>query len=234
MEFWLHEVIAPESILRNVTFFLLVVSIGMSSMLLLRVVALAAGIAGIVLSGLVVYDPLTLFWMSFFTLMNAVRLVLLRSRKFGRPLNKEEGRFHQTIVPELGVGQVRRLLTAGRWLNGTQGQVLTLQDDPARSLFYIDSGLVDIRVDDAKIGELGAGDLVGEIGISTGEPSTATVVCAGPVRVLEFKADRLYRLLDSHKDLLERVELAVQRSTREKLRRTNEALAHPGGSAHRP
>lgn len=233
MQFWLHEVIAPESIARNVAYFLLVASIGMSSMLILRLLALAAGVVAIMSATFFAYDPLALFWMSFFVLMNLIQLFLLRSRKFGRPLSEEEARFREAVVPAFSPGQVRRLLTAGRWIDGERGRVLTRQNEPVSNLVFIDSGKVDILVDGAKVAELGPGDLVGEIGISTGDASTATAVCAGKVRFLEFRADKLYRLLDSHKDLLDGIELAIQKSLREKLRRTNAAVAHPGtGPAH--
>lgn len=226
MQFWLHEVIAPQSILRNVGFALLVVASGMSSMLLLRLAALVAGLVFIVTYSVVGYDPVGLFWMVFFVLMNGYHLFMLRSRKFGRPLDEEQEHFRQAVVPELHPGQVRRLLTVGKWVTSEDRRALTRQDLPVKSLFFIHKGKVDIIVDGAKVAELGPGDLVGEIGISTGEPSTATAVCRGQVRLLEFKAEPLYRLLDGHKDLLDAIEGSVQRSLREKLRRTNAAMAH--------
>jgi hypothetical protein len=48
------------------------------------------------------------------------------------------------------------------------------------------------------------------------------------VRYLGFQTARLYRLLDAHQDLQDAVELAVQRSLREKLLRSNVRAAHPG------
>jgi hypothetical protein len=225
MQFWLHEVIAPQSILRNIGFALLVVASGMSSMLLLRIAALAAGFVFIVIFSIVAYDPVGLFWMVFFVLMNGYHLFMLRSRKFGRPLDEEQEHFRRAVVPELHPGQVRRLLTVGKWVTADDRRALTRQDQPVRNLIFIHKGRVDIIVDGAKVAEVGPGELVGEIGISTGEASTATAVCRGPVRLLEFKAEPLYRLLDSHKDLLEAIEGAVQRSLREKLRRTNATVA---------
>jgi CRP-like cAMP-binding protein len=85
---------------------------------------------------------------------------------------------------------------------------------------------VDIVVDGRKVAECGPGSLVGEIGMSTGTPATATAVCATPVRYLSFEAQRLYRLLDSHVDLQDAVELAIEKSLSEKLSRSNVAVAH--------
>jgi hypothetical protein len=49
---------------------------------------------------------------------------------------------------------------------------------------------------------------------------------------LSFDARRLYRLLDTHDDLQDAVELAIEKSLREKLHRSNLAAAHP--EAHVP
>ena len=89
-------------------------------------------------------------------------------------------------------------------------------------------GQVDIVVDGKKVADCGPGSLIGEIGLSTGDPATATAVCATPVRYLGFETTRLYRLLDGHVELQDAIELAIERSLRDKLHRANMAAAHPG------
>ena len=82
-----------------------------------------------------------------------------------------------------------------------------------------------------KIAECKAGNLVGEIGVSTGDPATATAVCASPVRYLSFDTGRLYGVLDRHTELQDALELAIQRSLRDKIHRQNFAAAHTAGGA---
>ena len=74
MEFWLHEVIAPQAILRNVGFALLVVSSGMSSMLLLRIAALAAGVVFLIAYSVFGYEPDTPWWSLVDEIREAVRI----------------------------------------------------------------------------------------------------------------------------------------------------------------
>jgi CRP-like cAMP-binding protein len=121
---------------------------------------------------------------------------------------------------------VRRLLAVGRWREVVPGTVLTKTGERIAELVFVVRGQVDIIVDGKKVGEVTAGSLLGETGISTGEAAMATAVCATPVRYLGFEAGRLYRLLDSHSELQDAVELAVERSLREKLNRSNIAAAH--------
>ena len=129
-------------------------------------------------------------------------------------------------MPGLNAGQVRKLLAIGRWREVVPGTVLTKTGERIAELCFVVRGQVDIVVDGRKVGEVTAGSLLGETGISTGEPAMATAVCATPVRYLGFDAGRLYRLLDSHGELQAAVELAVERSLRDKLNRSNLAAAH--------
>jgi hypothetical protein len=225
MTVWVYELLAPEVLLRHLSLFLLVIAIGMPTIKPLRWLALASGAVGIVLAAWMA-DRIGLFWQIVFVAVNLLQMWVGRSRKFGRALNDEEQRFHEAVVPTLDAGQVRRLLTAGEWIDADQGRVLTEQGVATPSLFFLSRGKADVFVDDQRVAGIGPESLIGEIGISTGEPATATVVTAGRVRYLEFKADGLRRLLETHLDLLDAVELAIQRSLRDKLNRANVATAH--------
>ena len=147
---------------------------------------------------------------------------------FGGHLGPEERLFHEKVVPNLGAGQVRQLLAIGRWRDVVAGTTLTRTGQAVGELCFVTRGQVDIVVDGKRVAECGPGSLIGEIGMSTGEPATATAVCATPVRYLGFEAKRLYRLLDSHVALQDAIELAIERSLRDKLNRSNQAAAHAG------
>jgi hypothetical protein len=51
------------------------------------------------------------------------------------------------------------------------------------------------------------------------------------VRYLGFEMGHLYGVLDRHRELQDAVELAIQRSLREKIHRQNFAAAHAAGRA---
>jgi hypothetical protein len=225
---WLTEVFRPETLARHVALFLVVVAVAMPSISLVRLMALVAGVVGVVLSAFVAYDPVGLFWWCLLVIVALVRMVIATSRRFGSPLTGEERLFHEKAVPSLTPGQVRRLLDVGRWREVIAGTVLTRVGEAVSELSFIIRGQVDIIVDGKKVAECGPGTLIGEIGMATGDPATATAVCATPVRYLSFEAKRLYRLLDSHVDLQDAVELAIERSLSEKLHRSNIVAAHHG------
>jgi hypothetical protein len=228
MSLWLTELLTPEALLRHLTLFLVVVAIAMPSLTLVRWLALAAGIAGVCLSLVSASDASGLFWWALLILVAVIRLALSSDWRAGGKLNAEEALFHRAVVPNLTTGQVRLLLKAGRWRQVVPGTVLTRAGQRVAELVFVVRGQVDIVVDGAKVADCGPGSLIGEIGMSTGEPATATSVCASPVRYLGFEADHLYRLLDRHDELQDAIELAVERSLRDKLARTNMAVAHPG------
>jgi hypothetical protein len=228
MSLWLTEVLAPATLYRHLALFLVVVALAMPTLALVRWTALLAGVAGALLAAVVARDPIDFFWWGLLVVIALVRIAFSVTRRPGRPLTTEERMFHDNAVPTLSPGQVRRLLDVGRWREVMAGTTLIRAGERVGELGFIVRGQVDIVVDGHKVAECGPGSLVGEIGMSTGDLATATAVCATPVRYLSFEAARLYRLLDSHADLQDAVELAIEKSLREKLHRSNLMAAHAG------
>ena len=179
---------------------------------------------------MVAYDPTGLFWAILFVVVNLVRIVLDR-RGQTRPFSPEERLFHERIVPSLSPRQTLKLLSVGRWHDVAAGTALTREGEAVAELSFISRGEVDIMVGGRKVAECGPGALIGEGGLATGGAATATAVCATPVRYLGFGAERLYGLLDRHTDLRDAVELAVTRSLRDKLHRSNLGHAKPAAAA---
>lgn len=227
MLMWLYEILPPADLFRHISLFLLVLSMAMPTVALLRWVALAAGVVGVVLSAFIAFDAIGLFWSVLFVVVVAVRIVMASSWSLGRPLSKEQALFQRMVVPELSAGQVRKLLSVGRIREVPPGTALTYQGERTSELSFVLGGTVDIIVDGQRVADCGPGTLIGEISISTGDPATATAVTRGNVRYLGFQTARLYRLLDAHQDLQDAIELAVQRSLRDKLQRSNVRAAHP-------
>jgi len=72
------------------------------------------------------------------------------------------------------------------------GYTLTREGKPGREFFVLVDGTVDVTQKGKKIGELGAGDWLGEIALLTKSPRTATVTSTSPVRILVI-TDRAFR-----------------------------------------
>jgi hypothetical protein len=229
MSMWLYQFFfSPQAVAWQVGLFGIVVALAMPTVALTRIVALIAAIVGIAVAASYAGDPVGVFWWSLMAIVVVVRIVIARGRGFGGRLNAEEQLFHEQVVPGLSVSQARQLLAVGRWRDVVAGTTLTRGGQIVVELCFVTRGQVDIVVDGKRVAECGPGSLIGEVGISTGEPATATAICATPVRYLSFEAKRLYRLLDNHVQLQDAIELAVERSLREKLNRSNLVAAHSG------
>ncbi|MEJ0013252.1 MAG: cyclic nucleotide-binding domain-containing protein [Bauldia sp.] len=226
MNLWLTDILSPTALAHHVALFLIVVAVAMPTIALVRWLALAAGLVGGVTTIYFGFNATEGFWWALLVLVALVRIVRAINWRWGGRLSAEEQMFHEQAVPGLNAGQVRRLLAVGRWREVVPGTVLTRSGERIAELCFVVRGQVDIIVDGKKVAEVTAGSLLGETGISTGEAAMATAVCATPVRYLGFEATRLYRLLDSHTELQDAIELAVERSLREKLNRSNMAAAH--------
>ncbi len=226
MTLWLSDVFSPAGLIRALALLLVVAAIAMPNLALVRWTALIAAIVGVGVSGVLSYDAGALLFWGLLLFVSALRLILASNWSFGGRLSPEAELFHQRVVPGLSAGQVRKLLTAGRFREVVPGTALTHSGERIAELCFLLRGSVDIVVDGKKVAECGPGTLIGEIGISTGDPATATAMCATPVRYLGFEAGKLYRLLDSHVELQDAIELAIEKSLRDKIYRANLAAAH--------
>jgi hypothetical protein len=231
MSIWFYELFGPEALVRNLALFLVVVALAMPTLGLVRVIALTGGLVGIILTGFVAFDRAGLFWWALMTVVVLIRLGPKDGLMFGRRLTAEENDFHQTVLPSLSEGQVRLLLKTGQWRDAERGHVFTEMGSGVTELIYLSRGRADVVVDETRVAEVGAGSLIGEIGISTGEVATATTVTNTKSRFLSFNINKLYPFLDSHLKIQDAVELAVDRSLRDKLAQANKAAAHGSDAA---
>ncbi len=76
------------------------------------------------------------------------------------------------------------------------GHALTTQDETSREAFVITGGKAVVRRNNRKVAELGAGSVIGELGLLDRGPRTATVVADGPIEVLVIGPREFSALLD--------------------------------------
>ena len=71
-----------------------------------------------------------------------------------------------------------------------EGQPITREGDLGHCLYVVESGAANVLADGEVIGEVGPGDVVGEIAVLASGTRTASVVAATPLRALAwFKRD---------------------------------------------
>lgn len=83
------------------------------------------------------------------------------------------------------------------------GEVVVRQDEEGDSLFIVKRGSVNVRIDGALVGSLGAGEIFGEMSLLTGERRKATVVADGEVRMVEISKGDIEPLIKADPKLLD-------------------------------
>jgi CRP-like cAMP-binding protein len=99
--------------------------------------------------------------------------------------------FNACSKKELGV-----IAKATTEMSFGDGVELMQQDASAREAFILTSGTVAVKRNGHKVAELGAGSVLGELGLLDKGPRTATVVAQGPVEALVLGPREFAGLLD--------------------------------------
>ena len=103
--------------------------------------------------------------------------------------------------------------------------VFIRQGETVTHMIFVAAGEVEITVDGTVVGYCDIGSLVGEIGVLTDTPATATAVARSQVRYLAFERGRLTALMDREPQIGSALDRTVRQGLRQKLASTNEALA---------
>jgi CRP-like cAMP-binding protein len=77
----------------------------------------------------------------------------------------------------------------------SQGATLLKEKEPDNGLFLIVEGKVKVEIRGIWMGDVGTGNVLGEMAFLTGHPRTATVVAESPVKVLWIKRTALKSIM---------------------------------------
>lgn len=105
------------------------------------------------------------------------------------------------------------------------GQILFRVDEPSDSAYVIMDGKVDILAEDnggEALFTLGHNQLVGEMGVISNAPRSATLRAQGHVRTLKITSDAFIKLISENP----LIALDVMRQLSEKLHNTHRMLEH--------
>ncbi len=90
------------------------------------------------------------------------------------------------LFSHLSNEEAHRLAAFATETSLAEGQILMKQGDYSTELIAIEEGSADVLRDGQKIASLGAGDLIGEMGLLTREPRNADVIATSPMRVIKL------------------------------------------------
>ncbi len=229
MHFTLDSAFSPGALVGHAGYVLLILSMMMTRMLWLRVIAIGAGILQALYYGIWLNDPVGTFWETMFTLTNVAQIALIAYRNRAAHFTADERAFYETAVPELEPADARRLIAAGQWIDAAPGKVLTREGENAPELAFIVSGDVEISVSGRKVGDCGPGSFLGEISVSSNMPASATATVVTPTRYLGFRREFVIETLDKNGEIGLALQLAFRHGLRDKLLRSNVAMSasHP-------
>ena len=196
----------------NIEYILLVISMMMTSMIWLRSLAIASGIAGFVYSAWWLHDPIGVFWETAFTSVNVVQLLLIKYRNVTALFSADDRDLYIRIFPDLEPYQMRRLLKTGKWMTAPAGTELTRQGELASHLYFLSTGGLEVLVNSVKIGVCEPKGLIGEISFASGQPATATVVSSDQIRYFAFEQNALHKLMHADPEIGRAVERSLRRN----------------------
>ncbi len=156
-----------------------------------------------------------------FSIIGMTRVYLHRRELSFDP--REAAIYHQRF-PLLSRRDMRKVLSQGAWLSGTEGDTLTTQGEPVTNLRYIYEGGVDILVGGQRIADIGTGELIGELACMRKGPASATVVMNQPTEYFSISSDALKAMTKSNGDLLAQLEFSFAGNVQSKLVATNARL----------
>jgi hypothetical protein len=148
--------------------------------------------------------------------------------------SEEEEEMLRGALSALPRSRARHLIDQGFWLNGSEGDVLVREDEPVSHLYYLAQGQAGVTSHGRRIATCGAGELIGEVAILSGDQATATVVLDSPARFWCAPAAVLQPYLQTHDDVRHALEQGFAVSIKNKLRQSNQRIAGAGGVASDP
>jgi CRP/FNR family transcriptional regulator, cyclic AMP receptor protein len=111
------------------------------------------------------------------------------------------------LFSHLSQDEAHRLAAFATETSLADGQILMKQGDYSTELIAIEEGTADVLRDGEKIASLGAGDLIGEMGLLTREPRNADVIATSPMRVIKLTHWEIRRM---SADTISRIEEIVK------------------------
>lgn len=183
-----------------------------------------AGSACVLVSLSAWFNPFSAFIEIAWLLLSLFGIARLWYLTRGLTFTDEERRFLEAALPGLSRLTARRFLTAGRWETLPPGTILTREGAPVERLTYIAEGMAQVIHQDTLVAVIPAGLYVGELGILTREPATATVTVTAPTRAFQIDAGALAALVSRHRDLRLSLDAGIGADARHKIISANRRL----------
>jgi hypothetical protein len=146
----------------------------------------------------------------------------------------DEQHMMDSLFDGLPRSRARHLVDQGVWISGKAGDTLTREGEPVDHLYYLAEGDARVFCRGVEVGHCGAGDLIGELTVLSGETATATVTLTRPSRFWCAPAEDLRPYVEAHEDIRRAIEHGFATVLKAKLRASNRTIAEAAGGSARP
>ena len=179
------------------SFALTALSFLMRDILFLRVLATASCLLGVAYNYFLPEGPLWLviFWLSVFTMINVIRIVLLFIENRSVNFSDEERELYQTLFRNFSPVEFMKLMNLGHWYKSVEGEILAIENEPLRDVKLIYNGEVAVERQRREIASLRDGTFIGEMSYLQDSRATATVRTKRPTRYVAWPREDLRKLL---------------------------------------
>lgn len=116
--------------------------------------------------------------------------------------------------------ELDRLAAAVDTIDVADGKALLRQGSVNHEAFIIETGEAEVTIDGKHVATIPAGEMVGEIGLLTRSPATATVTAKGDISVLLIPHQRFDSIVADTPGLA----MAIAKELAERLRATDDRL----------
>lgn len=175
------------------------------------------------------FNVSTLLIQVFWIVVSVLTLIRLWQISQARLGSEFDRRWADIVLPDMPRDDAVALLSVGQHENTRDGLTLLRQGAAVRAMYLLTEGDAEVIVDGTVVQRLKPGALVGEFGVMTSAPATATVRLRGEGSLYRFDAATLQAR--THRDvvLADIVNRVIQSSTIEKIMQKN--LSRPQAPA---
>ena len=148
-------------------------------------------------------DPLypPIFWNLVFMSLNVYWICKLLLERRPVKLTDDEQQLCQIAFRTLTPREMKKILKLSSWEDADSGECFISKDEPLERLILIYSGKADVELDGNKVGELHAGQFIGELSYFTDEVAAANVIATEATRYVSWPREQLKSFLDKNSDL---------------------------------
>ena len=119
------------------------------------------------------------------------------------------------LFQSLSKRELQRVLKSAKEVAFDEGDAMVREGEEDGRFYLLLEGTARVMQGRRTVAQLGAGDYFGEISVIDGEPRSATVLAASPVRALTLARWNFRPLLDEHPAIARKVLLEMCRRVRE-------------------